>query len=509
MIARVLTAAIIGIEAQTVEAEVRVKGGIPRFTIIGLGDGAVRESRDRVLAAIRHAELPIKAQILVNLAPAELRKEGSSFDLPIAIGILAACGYIPPHRLERFRIHGELSLDGSLKPVRGTISLAVEALRNGAAAMIVPRANAAEAALITGLPVYGVQDLREVAAFLRDEIDLETERGGMTGAPPPYVGALSDVWGQEGAKRALVIAAAGAHNLLMVGPPGCGKSMLASRLPSILPPLEDSERLDVVRVHSVAGLPVAGLLAGIRPFRNPHHGISDAGLIGGGGLPRPGEISLAHHGVLFLDELPEFRRSAIEALRAPIEEGHVTVIRARGRTRFPARFQLLAAMNPCPCGRLTGYGGACLCSRPLIQGYLRRLSQPILDRIDLHIDLDPVPISVIARSGRAPEVDCSEDRWRRHVVAARRLQLLRQGRLNVELDARALGDPRCCEGSALRLLELAATKTALSVRGYTRLLRVARTIADLEEVAVIQDRHVAEALSFRSLERIERYAQAA
>jgi len=512
MLAKVKTCAVTGIEGRLVEVEVQVRtAGVPRFTIIGLGDSAVRESRDRVLSAIRHSGFFPPEQILVNLAPAEIRKEGSSFDLPIALGILAASGQVAKHRLLEMTFHGELSLDGRIKPVQGMLSLAVESAAHGVKEVVVPYENRDETSLVSDLRVTAAASLVEVVGYLN--------RGVRPLQPPPTTqmilsgngnGSISEVWGQESAKRAMVIAAAGGHNLLMIGPPGCGKSMLAARFTSLLPPLNNAELLEAVKIHSIAGLPVAELLGGRRPFRSPHHVVSDVGLIGGGPGPKPGEISMAHHGVLFLDEFPEFRRSALESLRAPLETGQVRVTRAKASVVFPARFQLVAAMNPCPCGRLGGavMSGqkACLCSRGAIAAYLRKLSQPILDRIDMHVELEAVPFAVMVNQ-TADKTGEKELALREAVCAARERQFTRQGGLNCLLGSKELFEHFQVPSGTLRLLEEAAGRHRLSARSYVRVLRMAATIADLDQSGAITREHIAEALGFRGLERLQRYAE--
>jgi magnesium chelatase family protein len=505
VITRVHTATIFGLEAFPVEVEVEIRGGKGVFTIIGLADTAVRESRDRVISAIHAAGLEVPQHILVNLAPAELKKEGSCFDLAIALGIIAASGQLQGLQLAGTSFHGELSLDGKLKPVRGVVALAIQALHEKERALVVPAQNVAEASLIRGIKVIGASSLAEIIRCLRGG-PLPELPGPQRLIPMRRTDGLSGVWGQMQAKRALLVAAAGAHNLLMIGPPGCGKSMLAERFSSLLPPLTHEEMLEVVKIHSIAGLPIAGLLTGTRPYRAPHQLISDVGLIGGGTTPRPGEISLAHRGVLFLDEFPEYRRSAIEALRAPLENGVVSVTRAKGAWIFPARFQLLAAMNPCPCGRLGAAGQQCLCSRGAVQAYLRKLSRPILDRIDLHVELDAVPVTALTNANTEGPQD---DEQRLNAVhLARVRQLERNRKLNSAVASEDVGRLFAVSQESLRLLERAAAHTGISARGYLRLLRVARTIADLEGDQAVREQHVAEAIGFRSLERIERYCQA-
>lgn len=507
MLTRVRTSTIIGIDAIAVEVEVEVKPGPSRFIIIGLADSAVKESRDRVTAALKHSGFILPEQILVNLAPAEVKKEGAAFDLPIAMGILVASQQVSIPEVMNTCFHGELSLDGRLKRIRGALALAVEARQQRIENLIVPAENFQEASLIRGLSVFPASSLRDVVRHYKD-----------TPLPRPEIGPqvastqksrlLAEVWGQDSAKRALLIAAAGGHNVILIGPPGCGKSMLAERFPSILPSLREEELLEAVRIHSAAGLATDGLLAGFRPFRNPHHVISDAGLVGGGTVPRPGEISLAHHGVLFLDEFPEFRRSALEALRAPLESGYVQVSRAKASLRIPSQFQLVAAMNPCPCGRLGMGEAVCTCSRPAILTYLRKLSQPILDRIDLHVELSPVSFAGIERSSLV-EQEASEAKLRSLVLRARTLQLDRQGKINSLLSGDELSRQLLAQRSVKVLLQQACEKKGLSARAYVRILRVARTIADLEGSSDLKNEHVIEALGYRSLERMEKYCLAA
>lgn len=490
------------------DVEVQVRGGIPRFIIIGLADSAVRESRDRVVSAIKHSGMYLPDQILVNLAPAEVKKEGSSFDLAIALGVLAASGQIRAERLTDRSFHGELSLNGNVRPVRGAVVLAIAACEQKLSGIVVPRENAAEAALIQGIDVISVQSLSELVKHINDDgmgQDLEVLHAEPAGTVRRRFPAISEVVGQESAKRAMLIAAAGGHNLLMIGPPGCGKSMLAARFPGLLAPLDGQQRMETVRIHSLAGLPVQGLLDGQRPFRNPHHVISEAGLVGGGSPPRPGEISLAHNGVLFLDEFPEFRRPALEALRAPLEEGRITVTRARGSCRFPARIQLLAAMNPCPCGRLGVKGSGCQCPHAAIQQYLKKLSRPILDRIDLQIELEAVPLGLMQQGAGADL--CEDDRMREMVLLAQERQIMRQGKNNAGLSSEEAGRLVRLNDKAVLLIEQASRRMALSARGYFRVLKVALTIADIEGAERVMPEHVAEAVGLRGLDRLERCYQ--
>jgi len=505
VLARIHTSAVSGISATAVEVEVRVRdSGVTRFTIIGLGDNAVREAKDRVESAIKQSGFMLPDQILVNLAPAELKKEGSSFDVPIAVAILVASGQIQSDSVNGKAFYGELSLDGRIKPVRGIIVHTIESMRAGVHEVIVPRANQRESSLITEIKSVGVESLAQVTAYIVG--DLCPEQLDLPGKVEKQVPkkSLSEVQGQEIAKRALVVAAAGSHNILFVGVPGAGKSMLAERFPNILPPLSRREVLEVVRIHSIAGLPITDFLNAQRPFRSPHFGTTEPGLIGGGTNPRPGEISLSHHGVLFLDEFPEFRRGAIESMRAPLETGRVSITRANARVAFPARFQLIAAMNPCPCGRLGVYGTSCMCSRTTIQNYLKKLSQPILDRIDLHVDLNPVPIEEIAK-GKKSNNPTYDETLQQQVVDARRRALERTGNANAFLSNQEITDSLNGVPKALRLLEALAEKRHLSARGYFRVLKVARTIADIEQLDQVLEEHVAEAAGYRSLDMLQKY----
>ena len=508
MLTRVRTSTLTGIDAIAVDVEVEVRPGKPSFTIIGLADSAIRESRDRVTAALKHSGFLLPEQILVNLAPAEVKKEGAAFDLPIAMAILAASRQVQIPDAMNVCFHGELALDGRLKHIRGALALAVEARQQRIPLLIVPEENFREANLISGVTVYPARTLIEVVRHFKGVPLNPPAIIESTATSLPALKLVSEVWGQESAKRALLVAAAGGHNIIMIGPPGCGKSMLAERFSSLLPPLREEELLEVVRIQSVAGVSTQSALAGQRPFRCPHHGISDAGLIGGGSVPRPGEISLAHHGVLFLDEFPEYRRSALEALRAPLESGFVQVSRAKASLRIPSRFQLIAAMNPCPCGRLGMNAATCTCSRAAILNYLKKLSQPILDRIDLHVELSPVGFSRMERLPTAQQ-QVSEQKLRKLVLDARQRQLDRQGEINSVLAGDVLLQQLNAQKSIRILLQDACEKRGLSARAYVRILRVARSIADLEGSHEIQSQHISEALSYRSLERMERYCVAA
>ncbi len=507
MISKVFSGATYGIDAYLVEVETHCEKQIPSFTIVGLPDNTVKESRERVMAAVKNSgyQFP-RHKITVNLAPADIRKEGSAFDLPIAIGILASITDVRPDMLSDTVILGELALDGQIRSVKGGLPVAVEIRNKKLKRLILPKDSVREASIVEGVEVYGVSSLRETVELLNGNATLQpsfTPLEEVFAEVNSYNIDFRDVKGQENVKRSLEVAAAGGHNIIMIGPPGSGKSLLAKRIPTILPPLTFEEALETTKIHSVAGiLPHGRALVTERPFRSPHHTVSDAALVGGGSFPRPGEVSFAHHGVLFLDELPEFKKNVLEVMRQPLEDGRVTVSRSKMSVAFPANFMLVAAMNPCPCGFYTDPVKSCTCNPPLIQRYMSRISGPLLDRIDIHVEVLPVKYKEL--SSEAGGESSAEIRER--VNKARKIQETRFQTFDFiykNADMRTAEVRKFCrlDSAGSEILKTAMTKHGLSARAYDRILKVSRTIADLDGCESIQAAHVSEAIQYRSLDR--------
>ncbi|HHU97454.1 MAG: YifB family Mg chelatase-like AAA ATPase [Bacteroidota bacterium] len=508
MLVKVFGAAVQGIEATLITIEVNCSRGI-RFLLVGLPDASVKESHERIVSALQVNDLKFpRQQIVINMSPADIRKEGSAYDLPLAVGILAASGSVDTNRLDQYLMMGELSLDGSVLPLKGALSMALMARESGFKGFILPSENVKEAAVVEGLEVYGVQTIREVVDFLNGETSLEPTvidlQDELNREKLSFEFDFSEVKGQENVKRALEVAAAGGHNIILVGAPGAGKSMMAKRMPSILPPLTLEETIETTKVHSVAGRTGLGVsLMTRRPFRSPHHTISNVAMVGGGTVPQPGEISLAHNGVLFLDELPEFNRNVLEVMRQPLEDRKITVSRARYTVEYPASFMLVAAMNPCPCGYYNHPTRECVCSPGAVYSYLNRISGPLLDRVDIQVEIVPVPFDKMADKKPAE----SSAQIRERVINARDIQSRRFAKekakgvfCNAQMSGRMLRRYAVPDEQGLALLRMAMERRSLSARAYDRILKVSRTIADLEGSKRILSPHLAEAINYRNLD---------
>ncbi len=507
MLVKTFGAAVQGINAILVTIEVNISQGI-KFFLVGLPDNAVKESHERIMSALQYNRIPIpRKQVVINMAPADIRKEGAAYDLPLAIGMLAALGVVSADEVEQYVIMGELSLDGTLKPIKGVLPIAILARENGFKGFIVPRENAREAAVVNDLDVLGVDNITDVVDFFNHKKTLEptivNTRDEFYAHAATFELDFADVKGQENVKRAIEVAAAGGHNIIMVGPPGAGKSMMAKRIPTILPPLTLHEALETTKIHSVAGkIDSKTSLMAQRPFRNPHHTISDVALVGGGTYPQPGEISLAHNGVLFLDELPEFKRQVLEVMRQPLEDRKICISRAKFAVEYPASFMLVAAMNPCPCGYYNHPNRDCVCSPGMIQKYLSRISGPLLDRIDMHIEIVPVPFDKLSEMAPAEPSAVIRER----VIAARRIQAARFSNdegiyCNAQMSSKMLRKYCTVDEAGQQLLKAAMARMNLSARAYDRILKVARTIADLAGSERVQTEHLAEAINYRNLDK--------
>lgn len=507
MLVKTFAAAVQGINAILVTIEVNISQGI-RFFLVGLPDNAVKESHERIMSALQYNKISVpRRQVVINMAPADIRKEGSAYDLPLAIGMLAANETIDAAKLEHYVLMGELSLDGTLKPVKGVLPIAILAREKGFKGFILPKENAREAAVVNDLDVLGASNITEVVEFFNNQCELAptvvNTREEFYAHANAFDIDFADVKGQENVKRALEIAAAGGHNIIMVGPPGAGKSMMAKRIPTILPPLTLHEALETTKIHSVAGkIDSNTSLMAQRPFRNPHHTISDVALVGGGTFPQPGEISLAHNGVLFLDELPEFKRQVLEVMRQPLEDRKICISRAKFAVEYPASFMLVAAMNPCPCGYYNHPTRDCVCSPGMIQKYLSRISGPLLDRIDMHIEIVPVPFDKLSEAAPAEPSAAIRER----VIKARQVQEVRFKDVtgvycNAQMSSKMLRKYCAVDAEGQQLLKAAMLRMNLSARAYDRILKVARTIADMARSEQILTEHLAEAINYRNLDK--------